>query len=54
MIMTAEMNVFMAGSIASFPHNGKSFRGFSTQWKNVSGFLRSVEKYFPHCGKLGA
>jgi hypothetical protein len=40
MIITAEMKVFMAGSIASFPHNGKSFRDFSTQWKKC---FHSVE-----------
>ena len=51
-IITAEMNVFMAGSIAVFPRYGKFFRPFSTPWKIRAGFFHSVEKSFPHCGKL--
>ena len=27
---------------------------FSTQWKNVSDFFHTMEKMFPHCGKLFA
>ena len=37
----------------SFPHNGKTFRQFSTQWKKFSGFFHTMEKRFPQCGKLG-
>ena len=38
---------------AIFPHNGKTFAVFSTQWKKFSGFLHTMEKMFPQCGKLG-
>jgi hypothetical protein len=36
-----------------FPRNGKSFRGFSTQWKKFSRFFHAMEKVFavfPHNG----
>ena len=36
-----------------FPYNGKSFGGFSTQWKNFSTVFHAMEKLFPRCGKLG-
>ena len=36
--------LIVTGGGAGFPHNGKSFRGFSTQWKKV---FHSVENFSP-------
>ncbi len=41
----------MAGNPV-FPHNGKTFSDFSIQWKNFEEFFHSVEKSFPHYGKI--
>ncbi len=37
---------------AFFPRHGKTFGDFSTQWKNSVRFFHTVEKSFPHCGKI--
>ena len=60
-IIAAEINVFIVSSIAVFPHYGKSFRVFSTLWKECFHgveefivFFHTVENSFPQCGKVGA
>ena len=35
-----------------FPRSGKTFAGFSTEWKNFRRFFHSVEKHFPRRGKI--
>ena len=37
---------------SAIPHHGKTFGDFSTLWKKVDPFFHTVEKYFPHCGKI--
>ena len=48
-IMTAETKVFMRGSIAIFPRNGKIFPDFSTLWKILipDRFLAAAGKENP-------
>ena len=41
-IMTAEKIVFMAGSIAGFTYDVKTFRRFYVARKNFGRFLRST------------
>jgi hypothetical protein len=35
-----------------FPRSGKTFAGFSTEWKKFRRIFHSVEKSFPQCGKI--
>ena len=45
---------FRSPQSESFPHYGKHFRDFSTQWKNFGRFFHTMEKVFgifPHNGK---